>query len=165
MITLADAKLNIRVSEDVVFEDALISDLIASATRYLERRTGWYLGPVETSTVVLCGSGTRTLWLPQPPVAASVLIEDAEGEAVDDFEVRGNRLVRTDGVWAYGEDYVVTYDAGFAPGEGPADLLQATRLVVAGWFENREAWATGTIAVDHKQGVDRIVGAYERVRM
>ena len=165
MITLADAKLNIRVDDDVTFEDALVASLIDSATAYLERRTGWHLGPVETLTAHICGAGTRTLWLSQPPVAESVSVEDPSGDAVEDFEVRGSRLIRTGGVWGYGEEYVIEYDAGFAAGTGPADLQQATRLLVAGWFEHREAWATGTVVMDHKQSVDQIAGRYERVRV
>ena len=165
MITMADAKLNIRVEGAVTFDDDLIQRLVDSATAYLERRTGWNLGPVDTVTATMCGEGSRILWLSQPPVAGSVVVEDADGEPVEDFEVRGSRLVRTDGVWVYGKDYAVTYEAGFAPGEGPADLQQATRLLVAGWYEHREAWVSGTIVADHKHSVDQIAGSYERVRV
>jgi hypothetical protein len=163
VITTADAKLNVRVEAGVWFEDDLIEALVKSATAYLERRTGWHLGPVETMTAHICGEGTRTLWLPQPPLAGSVEVEDDDGEAVD-VEVRGSKVVRTDGVWHRGVDYTLIYDAGYAEGTGPADLMQATRLLVAGWFENREAWATGTIVTEHKHAVDAIVGRYERVR-
>ena len=165
MITLTDAKLNLRSVPDVTFEDDLVESLIASATAYLERRTGWHLGPVDTITAWLCGTGSRVMWLPQPPIAETVTIEDDEGEAVEDFEVSGSRLVRSDSVWHYGTDYVVAYNAGFDPGEGPADLLQATRLLVAGWYEDREAWATGTIVAEHKHSVTSIAGRYERVRV
>ena len=165
MITLADAKLNIRVDSGVTFEDDLIQRLVDSATAYLERRTGWHLGRVETLTAHVCGQGTRTLWLPQPPFDGSVSVEDSSGDPVEDVEVRGSRLIRTDGVWRYGEEYTVIYDAGFEPGEGPADLMQATRLLVAGWYEHREAWVAGTIVSDHKQSVDQILGHYERVRV
>ena len=165
MITLADAKLNIRSVPDVTFEDDLIQRLVDSATAYLERRTGWHLGPVDTITAWMCGTGNRVIWLPQPPIDESVSIEDSEGDAVEDFEISGSRLVRSDGVWAYGTDYIVNYDAGFDPGDGPPDLLQATRLLVAGWYEHREAWVAGTIVSDHKQSVDQIAGRYERVRV
>jgi hypothetical protein len=164
VITLADAKLNIRVDEGVTFEDSLIGDLVESATAYMERRIGWHLGPLETITVIICGDGTRTLWLAQPPVVDTVSVEDADGEEVEDWEVRGSKLIRTDGGWCYGVEYTITYDAGFAPGSGPPDLLQATRLLVAGWYEHREAWATGTLVQAHKHSVDSILGRYERVR-
>ena len=163
MITLTDAKLNIRVSDEATFEDDLIADLVSSATAYLERRIGWHLGPVATRTAWVYGNGTRTIWLPQPPLLDSVEIEDLVED--EDFGVRGARLIRLDGVWRYGQEYTITYEAGFATGEGPPDLLQAVRLIVAGWYEHREAWASGTITADHKQGVDRLVGAYERVRV
>lgn len=136
-------------------------DLIGAATGYVERRTGWHLGEPQEFTAHLCGQGTGTLWLPQPPVAGTVEIEDVEEES---YEVRGARIVRLDDVWEFGRTYEVTYEAGYVTGTGPADLRQAVRLLVAGWYRNREAWATGTIVMDHKHTVDELVGTYERVR-
>jgi hypothetical protein len=162
VITLADAKLNLRVDDEVEFEDSLVESLIASATRYLERRTGWHLGTVEERTVYLCGYGAQTMWLPQPPVAESVEIE-ADGEAVTEFTVRGSRLFLADG-WTYGTEYVVTYDAGYAAGSGPPDLMQACRLLVAGWFEDREAWTREMVPTELAHRVRDLTGTYERIR-
>ena len=164
MITLADAKLNIRLADDQDWDDALIERMIDGATAYLERRTGWRLSEVGEVTEWLCGDGTRTLWLRQPVEAVTVDLDGTEVDP-DTYAVRGSRLVRSGEVWRQGAEYAVTYDAGFAAGDGPPDLQQAVRLIVAGWYEHREAWATGTIVADHKHSVDKIVGAYERVRV
>lgn len=165
MISTAYAKAHLRVELDD--EDDLIDTLIESATSYIERRTGWTLtAPTEVEWHTV-GCGNDTLWLHQPPanpgdLTVTATVDDTEVTA---FEVRDRRVVRTDGVWVFGVKYRIDAEFGFATGAAPADLRQACALLVAGWYEHREAWATGAITVDHKHSVDQLLGGYERIRV
>lgn len=162
MISLDYAKAHLRTETDE--EDGLIEEMVGSATRYIERRTGWMLGSPREVTRHLIGFGTRTLWLHQPPLdPEAVTVADGD-DVIEDFAVRGARLVRTDGVWRRGVEYTVTAEFGFATGEAPPDMRQACALVVAGWHRDREGWVSGTIVSDHKHSIDRLLGAYERIR-
>jgi hypothetical protein len=156
VISLTDAKRQLRLEPEQDQEDALILDMIDAATRYVERRIGWRLGEPEEVILYLCGDGSRGLYLPQP-------VESATVEGVEDFDIRGHTLVRADG-WQAGEEYEVTVTLGFAVDEGPPDLRQAVRLIVAGWFEHREAWVMATVTEHHKHSVKQILGPYQTVR-
>lgn len=158
MISLTDAKAQLRLEADQTEEDVLIADIIDAATRYVERKIGWRLGAPEEVILYLCGDGSRVLWLPQPVESASV-----DGVESEDYDVRGKRLVRADG-WTWGEEYEVTVTLGYAVDAGPPDLRQAVRMLVAGWFEHREAWIVGSVPMDTAHGVRSILGPYQVVR-
>jgi hypothetical protein len=159
VIAVSTAKAHLRI--DHPHEDDLISDMIEGARGYIERRIGWRLDEPAEVVELLCGDGSRVLWLRQPPIDGVVEIAGLDEE---EYKVRGSMLLREDEVWEYGRDYEITYTAGFELDQGPPDLMQAIKLLVGGWHENREAWVTGTIVSEHRHSVSQIIGLYERVR-
>jgi uncharacterized phiE125 gp8 family phage protein len=163
MISLAVARDHLRVETND--EDLLITEMIHAATRYIERRTGWYLGPPVETVWHITGDGSAELWLPQPVEDVDDVTSDTDNEI--DYTVRGSRLIRTDGrTWLYGKQYAVETVAGFREDEGPADLRHVVRLLLAGWFEDREGYMAqqGVNVTELPHTVSRLLHAYERVR-
>jgi uncharacterized phiE125 gp8 family phage protein len=167
VLSLSAAKAHLRVTTDT--EDALIARLCDAALEHLERKTGLYLGAPGERSDTLAGSGTTALWLPNAPVSGHAVTvleltsDEDEGTAVEaaTYRVSGRKLERLWGnVWTAGYLYRVTHMAGYASDQGPRDLVQAQAMLVAHWFENREAVVTGTISAEVEHGVSALVGPY-----
>jgi len=120
-----------------------------AALAFIQTQTRRYFGPIASTTDILAGSGTRSLWLPESAVVAepltitvqefahpgaspTAIVEDAS----DGFQLRGARLIRLggSGLWTRGYEYAVTYSRGYEENAGPKDvedlLIELVRLKV-----------------------------------
>lgn len=169
MLSLAAAKAHLRVTSD--HEDDLIRRLVEAARAHLEDRTSLYLGDPTERTVYQPGSGTSTLYLRNPPQGAVTVTEHVvpgdEGTELDaeDFRVDGRKLQRLGGyVWSDCREYAITCPVGYTGGDAysdaPPGLVQAQAMLVAHWFENREAAAVGTISAEIVHGVENLIAPY-----
>lgn len=114
---------------DYMAQDLSASDVagiaINAACEAIRSFTGRQLNYVADDVVLLDGSGTNTLLLPEWPVIGDPVVE-VDGTATTDFVVQTSRLVRNDwGYWAPGVSNVeVTYSHGYAAVEG--DVVPVT---------------------------------------
>lgn len=134
-VSLGEIKTFLRVDGEA--EDALLSDLVASAREQVERRAGM-LTVARTLALRLPVCGTRAK-LPVRPVRALVSVA-RDGAAVEGarLETKGEVPVlqlpgRVDATLD------VEVEAGFGPpAQVPAPLRQAVLLLVADAYEHRE---------------------------
>src|SRR5690606_23360416 len=147
MIDLALAKAQCRVTHNS--EDTLLAQYIASAQAWVERYTGLLL--VEDTVVDTFTAFGDYLELSRGPFVSltSVAYVDTAGDdqTVSAARVRDGKIYAPDGGWPTIGDYTtvtVTYVAGYGPYEAPEELVQAQLLLIAHWYQNREAVAEGT---------------------
>lgn len=191
MVPLDALKRALNIPQGTTEHDDLLTDMEAAAVEYVQRRTGWYIGPSAEVTMVVEGGGGGVLWLPEKVSAVSaVASQPYEGgdqtaitEAADDGwalrlppgETHGMRLVRKGGHgWTRGLEYVVTGTMGYAetqvdPGPNdvaaPADDRADVTALVSHWFENRLPVAVGTVAPPITNHVDARLNARRRRRV
>src|SRR5690606_16685183 len=75
VIDLTDLKAALNVPDSFSAHDDYLTALERAAVGYVQRKTGWYWGPEQEVEVVLCGSGTCDLWLPDHASAVSRVVE------------------------------------------------------------------------------------------
>ena len=166
MIPLRDLREYLRL--DNHDSDALLEDLERAAVAHVERVTGLHLGPPQTRTETITGTGNRYLMLrtlPQPGTA--VTVADSYGSAITDFRTVGRTLLR-DVNWGFHGwpvNYTVTYTVGVARHQEPRDAWQAVLLLVAHWYENRVPAITGTIAGEVPLTVNALLGSMRSVSL
>jgi uncharacterized phiE125 gp8 family phage protein len=149
-VTLAEAKLQLGMTESFDEFDALIADKIAAGRRYIERRLGQTLVATEYRATWAEVPTTGILTIPNPPLLtgstyALTVTVDGEEVAEEDLEVDADAMPATVtlGVGHYGK-VVVTYWAGVEPGDQIEPNLKAALLMfVEHTFKNR-----GIIAED-----------------
>lgn len=169
VLTLAAAKVFLRVEGSD--EDALITDLITSATAHIEQLTGRSICGQEWE--LSASSFTDEFLLPNGPVRSveAFTYEPGTGDpvAVDaglyevDLVSDPARVLRRSGaVWpnpaSSASAVKISYLAGYEA--VPAPLRQAVLLLVGHWYTNREAVVTGTIATEIPLGVDQLIHNY-----
>ena len=135
-VSLADAKKHLRLNPGTD-EDDYVNMLISAARQFAEN----YIGRSIAVQQILCTEvDAKAVWLPRPPVTEvqSVLID---GEPVEyDYDSINGLVVLEEKA----ERVDITYKAGYAT--CPAGLKLAILLLIANWYENREAVVTGSIA-------------------
>jgi uncharacterized phiE125 gp8 family phage protein len=174
MIDVDAAKAWIKKETDD--EDALVGGLVSAAIATIEAQTGKFLS-VKEFTQELAGFPcdlSHEIRLTRGPVLATptpVIEYDpsdgADAAAIEDFrlvEGRNGALLP-----AYGEVWPttlpgpgtvrITYSAGFADGEAP-DLDQAALMLVAHWYQNREAVTVGSAPTELPLAVKMLIGPY-----
>jgi uncharacterized phiE125 gp8 family phage protein len=170
--TAAKAWLKVENSD----EDALIGGLVGAAVATIEAQTGKNMS-VKAFTQVLAGfPGCYPYAVPlrRGPVVTVTAIEYDPGDGSAAAQVTEFRLVEgRDGALlpAYGAVWPVTLDgpgtvrisgtAGYADGEAP-ELDQAALLLVAHWYQNREAVVAGAAAaaIELPLAVQMLIGPY-----
>lgn len=145
-VTLAEAKAWCRI--DVPDEDALVSALIAAARLQVEGLTGRALVS-QTWRLTTCPAG-RLVVLPVIPAIALVAAPDGAVLQADAV------LLAAPTSEAVSIDYTAGYGAS---ADVPSDLKQAVLMLVAYWYENRDA-LTAT-----PPNFDRLIQSYSRVRL
>ena len=184
-ISLAEAKVVCAVDGDITGEDAHISGLIRAARTYVQAKLALAGNPLRLAVEnwrTSCDYWPRSAWLDfkvLPVVSVtSVAYQDAAagtGEmtsmALDDFYLdAGNARLHAFSAWptvGLGPRGVeVTFTAGYAP-DASDPLRQAMMMLIAHWFENREAVVAGAEyraeAVKVPLGFDDLLAPY-RVR-
>jgi uncharacterized phiE125 gp8 family phage protein len=151
-VTLAEAKLHLRVSHD--HEDGAITRLITAARRHVEAAAGVKLIRQGWSVFLDDWPADRTIRLPLAPlIAIEALRMHGEDGGVSEIDpahyfaepaARPPRLVlRPWRVWARpgriaaGIEIAVTAGYGEAAAAVPAPLREAVLRLVAFWFERR----------------------------
>ena len=173
MITIERAKAHLRVEHGE--EDALITSLIASASRYIENRTGQVFDKRDGIVMIAdrLPKGTGGLELEWTPVRSvtEVAYLDADGsqvlmpEASIYVEKRGVYPVIYPAIDTSWPEHLpqrggvqVTINAGYE--EPPADVQSAALLIIGHLFENRESVVIGTISSELPMGVEMLLAPY-----
>lgn len=173
-ITLAEAKIHLRVDDDLTGEDALIEALIVAARQGAEQITGRALMPQVLELAL--DDFPDEIVLPRPPLASvsSVKYLDAnetlqtlssDRYLIDDYS-QPSKIVP-----AYGETWpsaldrensvLVRYTAGYANAAAVPQEIKAWMLLrIGALYENRESVAAGA-ALSELPFVDRLLDAYK----
>lgn len=163
-VTLADAKIHLRtVTGDTSEDSAIISPLITAAREYCENVTGRALA----AQTIKAYPETWGLWrLPRPPVVSVTSIKYYDEDDVEYTLAATEYQVDTiDGQILIKEDpsetlrdmnpIVVEYTTGNA--SCPKTVRQAMLLLIAHWYQNREAVITGGVSAEVDIGVRRLL--------
>lgn len=166
-VSLSEAKLHLRVDDDITADDSLISALITAARQKIEIETRRAL-VTQTQVLRLDGfpkasCGGTAIIVPNPPLqsVSSIVYVDQNGDSttlsaseylVDSSDEPGRITPAYNGSWPIAREQInavtVTYVAGYAVGSGsptdyaanvPQALKAAIKLLVGHWYENREA--------------------------
>ena len=141
-VDLALAKQQCRVLHNR--EDVLITTHLAAAKAWVEKYTGKKLSRGEVTQEIegFCGNFVL-VWGPNCADPVITYTDDAGvDQQISDARIVGERLLPPPSGWPYfGVPRAVrlSYKAGFA--ETPADLDAAVLLLVADFYNNREAGA------------------------
>ncbi|APW60478.1 head-tail connector protein [Paludisphaera borealis] len=165
-VTLAEAKLHARIYGDLTDDDALVTSLIVAAREKLEAMTSRsFISRTLTATFdgfPSCASGV--LRLPYPPLqsVASITYADESGAAqtldpsvytVSDG-TPGLVMLANGKSWPAAAKQIASVKVQFVAGYGataddvPEVAKLIIRILVASWFDRREATISGTIIAD-----------------
>lgn len=166
-LSTADCKENLRV--DGSDEDDLIAALAEAACRMVQERVGKALG-AQTWAYSLNGlSSDADLILPVFPATSitSISYQDTDDATqtmdTNDFYLFGDNdhaMIRPKSGTTWPTTYdrpdaiTITFEAGMTP---PKTLRQATLLLVAHWYENRQAAAADELRLI-PDGVEALIG-------
>ena len=173
-VTVAEAKSHLRITTSA--EDTYIGELISGARAKVEQDTNrsvatttwdlwWDIPPV-----------LRAIRLPRPPLQSVTYIKyysTADVEAtfgsinyfVDVSNQQGGRISLTEGsAWPsdglrYANAIVTRFVAGYTV--VPFDLKHAMKMLIAHWYENREALNVGNIVAEYPLGYKELIWPYK----
>jgi uncharacterized phiE125 gp8 family phage protein len=178
-VTLAEAKAHLRI--DGAEEDGLLGRLIAAARGHVEGRTrrvlieqGWRM-----SLDAWPPRGGAVRLAPAPLISVeAVTVYDADGlprvldaadYTVDAASVPGRLKVGAAGARPArainGIEIDLTAGYGTDGAAVPADLRQAVLMLVAHWFEHREAARIGAVAAPVAMGVEMLLAPFRVARL
>ncbi len=164
-VTLVEAKLHCKV--DVTTDDDLITALIVAAREEIERRT-WRALVTQTLELILSDwPGADRIELPRAPLQSITSVKYKDKDGNETTWPGANYLAGTDSVpgvlalawnasWPSVDLYPVEpirirFVAGYGLAASvPTSLKQAVLLLVAHWYEQREA---GGDTVSEKAGI------------
>ncbi|WP_323014406.1 head-tail connector protein [Devosia sp.] len=175
-VSLAQARAFLRV--DDMAEDGLIQTLIGAARLHVEAVTGKAMLAQSWRLVLDGWPQSRMVALPVSPFISLTQITAYDGEGMPHAvplaqfldapdrlmlprEVAGAPPLREQG--GIEIDYVAGF--GAAPEDVPADLMQAMLVLVAYWFEHRDAVIAAGAGSVVPSGFDRLVAGHKRVRL
>lgn len=171
-VALADARAFIKLDDTA--EDALLTTLITAARLHVEAVTARAMLSQSWRLVLDAWPTTRTIALPVGPVSAlsAVTVFDAEDEPqaldLDNFLLQAGQVLLPRDIAVAARprlgiemDYVAGY--GSDPAAVPADLKHACLVLVAHWFEHRDAVIVAGSGAVVPAGFDRLVTPYRRV--
>lgn len=160
-LSLQEIKTWCRVDHDD--EDLLLTGLADSARDFVEQYTGRAIIPQTVSVLLDNVPAGRTVPLPRLPVSATpnlaltVYASDGTTTAAQGFVI-GDLLYSTGSSFPAGERLHITYSAGYV--SVPGNLRTAMLMLIAHWYENREAVLTGTITSQVPLHVTNILRFY-----
>ncbi len=165
-ITLEEAKAQLRVDHED--EDLLIHHYIDAATAWLDGPAG-ILGRclVTLSLQMDLDSVTGPLLLPFPDSEFdSAVFPDAAGSDLDYRIDRRDQRLLVQPFAGFGRPAAITFTAGYgAPADVPAAIRQAMLLLIAHWYEHREAVSLGASPSALPMAVDALLAPYRRIRL
>lgn len=180
MIDLALAKAHLRAEGSA--EDVLIQSYLDAAAAHVEGATGKLLARravVQEHVGFGQRFGTATgaylpLWWGPDADGFTIDYLDAAGAAqtVSSPRVQRDRVYAPLAGWPATLEYspvALTYTAGFGAGVGltpvPADLVQAQLMLVAHWWNNREAVALAATVAEMPLAVEAILQRHRTIRI
>lgn len=171
-LTTSEVKSFLRVTSSA--DDTLIDTLIATARQHLDAKDGWLGRCILTQTWDLkLDAFSCVIYLPLAPVTSVTSITYLDTAGVS--QTLAASVYRTDLVSEparimedYGQVWPSTYDvvnavtvrfvAGYATAAAvPAPIKQAMKMLIAHWYENREAVLTGTASKPIEWAVDALL--------
>lgn len=169
-VTLADARLHLRINTGDTSEDtAIITPLITAAREYCENVTGRALA---AQTIKAYPERFQsTLQLPREPIVSVSAVTYADEDGVTTTMPASNYIVDAiGGSIAFKEipsfcprvvnPIEITYLAGYAA--LPKAIRQVMLLLISHWYENREAVVVGALAsVKVPLAVEALLGQYK----
>ncbi|MCL4766442.1 MAG: head-tail connector protein [Hyphomicrobiaceae bacterium] len=178
-ITVDEAKAHLRIDHGE--EDALLASLIATSRLQIEAAVGIALITQSWSWRLDAWPDPSAVALPMRPVqsvdAVRIMAADGSIEALspEQFLVDGAslqpRLLSTSGAWslpgarALGIEIAFTAGFGGAASDVPPPIRQALLILVAHWYEHREAAGVGEAAARIPDPVSALLTPYRRVRL
>ncbi len=177
-VTLAEAKAHLRVTSSS--EDALISNLIASAREEVEAATGIALITQDWRLYLDAWPGCGIVRLPKHPVQQVTLVtvynsqgtpaSSAPSAAQLDRASRPARFARPDLAASPGKamnGIEIDFRAGFGTTgvDVPDGLKRAILLLVSFWFEHRGTGQTSSQDAIWPDGFERIINRYRRMEL
>ena len=182
-ITTAEAKTQLVV--DHSDDDTFIDTLIVAARKYCERFTRralitqtWVLSRDEFPSGATIGEGNTDIYFPVNPVLGitTLAYTDTAGDAqtlsagtgyqLDTNREPGRVTVPVSGSWPAVQTgkvnaVQITFTAGYGAASAvPEDIKHAIKLLVAHWYENREAVAVGVASKEIEFAVKAILMPY-----
>lgn len=170
-VSLADMKLHLRIESDVTDDDTLISTLLGAATEYCEdfqRRSFITQTRTEYYDAFPCG-----FLVPYPPLISvtSITYVDTAGDtqtlASDQYRVdTGNEPGRITPAYnvtwpstrAVTNAVILTFSAGYGDASStPKRVKAAIKMIVANWYENREATISGVSITEVPLAVESLL--------
>jgi uncharacterized phiE125 gp8 family phage protein len=177
VVTLVEAKAHLRV--DSSGEDTLITSLIAAATAHLDGYSGILGRCLVTQTWRQDFDGfAKCMRLPLlAATISSVKWRNSDGQlstiASDNYSLKADEMgsyVRFDDGYSFPSDLaqsqavLIEFTAGYGNAAAvPASIKAAILLLVAHWYENREAVNVGNITTEVPLGVAALIQPYRRV--
>lgn len=164
VVTLAEAKQQMRIPTAITDEDALHESMIEAAVQMVQEMTGRVLAPCDIEIYLDDIDGT--IRLPYSPLdITEVAIKDGAGvyTATTEYSssTRGKTpVVRiTGGVPSSGFDRIrIQATAGYD--DAPSWAKQAVKLLVAHWDEHRSQTVVPVPAREIPKGVDAIISTH-----
>ena len=178
-ITAADAKAHLRI--DGSAEDALIASLILTSRLHVESALGFALISQGWTLLLDAWPEGRAVDIPIRPLLAitSARVLSATGVptvlSASDYILDATgvppRLVRTGTTWplpgSVANGIEIAFTAGFGPAASdvPSPIRHALLLLVAHWYEHRDAIeiGSGTMSIPH--AVSELLRPYRVVRL
>ncbi len=178
-VSLAEAKAHLRV--DITEDDSLITALITAARQHAEAITRRQLVTATWDLTLDGWPDGDTILMPLPPLqgVTSITYKDS-GETVyallatdyivDKAEEPGRIVLAYGKTWPSAALYpaaaiTVRFTAGYGDAAAvPQAIKQAILLLVAHWYENREATIGGAIQREIPFAVEALLWPYRALR-
>lgn len=173
-VSIADVKDHVRITHDD--QDARLDGYIKAATRYIENISDRQL-MTATWRLSLDDFPTWELVLPKPPLQSVSSVQYVDGDGATQTWASSNYIVDTYSdpgritpaygkFWPSPRDQVnavtIQFVAGYTSAANvPATIRQALLMLVAHWYENREAALVGTISKEIEFAVTDLVRGEE----
>lgn len=179
LLTLAEVKTHLRI--DHAEEDDYLSGLVEAATAHLDGRAGILGRALVTQTWAQDWSGFPALdciRLPLPDVQSATITYHDDDDTEQAFggdqwhltqDARSslillNRAASWPAAGGRPDAVTITMVAGFgAAGDVPRPIRTAALMLLASWYENREAVNVGNIVSVLPIAVDALLTPYRRV--
>lgn len=169
-VSMELVKQHIRIEQTNEAEDLALAQYIRAAREWVEKYTGHVLVRRSFSQHFACFGASLELW--RRPIAAvsEIAYSDSDGDPqtyADFVAVVSRHPARIwpalNGSWPSALDrdgVLVSYVAGYPEGEAPETLCLAILMLVAHWYNVREAVNVGNIVTDVPFGVKALVDQY-----
>jgi uncharacterized phiE125 gp8 family phage protein len=172
-ITLADAKVHLRVEVGFTDDDALITALITAAREFAEHYTGRALAP-QTLELALDAFPLDNIELIGSPVTSITTVKYIDVVGVEqtlssalytlnDYGVSAGIEQAYNSPWpdtqAVANAVKVRYVAGYTA--IPKTVRAAMLLMIGDFYENRQETITGTIVQEVKTGVKALLNTVD----